>query len=94
MVDSGAKRIRPELLRNSPGGVVVPSLATINRILARQGLVIARPRKRFGHVTAHCSMPRWVGRGGWCPSGWAALLVGALNVSLSAVENGPVGRDC
>lgn len=42
----GAKRIRLELLRNPPGGVVVPSRATINRILARHGLVIARPRKR------------------------------------------------
>ncbi|HEY9291123.1 MAG TPA: IS481 family transposase [Microlunatus sp.] len=46
----GAKRIRMELLRRPPGdagaGVSVPSVATVNRILLRQGLVKARPRKR------------------------------------------------
>lgn len=42
----GAKRIRLELLRNPPADVVVPSRATTNRILTRQGLVVARPRKR------------------------------------------------
>nr|WP_246111229.1 helix-turn-helix domain-containing protein [Terrabacter aerolatus] len=50
----GAKRIRMELLR-APGpwssegsseGVVVPSTATINRILRRKDLVTPRPRKR------------------------------------------------
>jgi transposase InsO family protein len=42
----GAARIRLELLRRPPEGLVVPSERTINRILARQGLVVARPRKR------------------------------------------------
>jgi transposase InsO family protein len=41
----GAKRIRMELLRR-PGGLEVPSTATINRILMRHGLVIPRKRKR------------------------------------------------
>jgi transposase len=41
----GAKRIRLELLRRPPG-VPVPSERTINRILARQGLMTPRPRKR------------------------------------------------
>jgi transposase InsO family protein len=43
---SGAKRIRLELLRRPLVGVVVPSTATINRILTRQHLVRSRPRKR------------------------------------------------
>jgi transposase InsO family protein len=42
----GAKRIRMELLRKPFACVVVPSTATINRILTRQGLVSPRPRKR------------------------------------------------
>ena len=42
----GAKRIRMELLRTPVEGVTVPSTATINRILRRKGLVIARPRKK------------------------------------------------
>jgi transposase InsO family protein len=42
----GAKRIRLELLRRPPAGLVVPSERTINRILARHGLVSPRPRKR------------------------------------------------
>ncbi len=42
----GAKRIRMELLRKPVEGVVVPSTATINRILTRQGLLQPRPRKR------------------------------------------------
>ena len=42
----GSKRIRMELLRKPVAGVVVPSTATINRILTRQGLVAPRPRKR------------------------------------------------
>jgi transposase InsO family protein len=49
----GAKRIRLELLRRplpwagaADAGVVVPSVSTINRILARRGLVRSRPRKR------------------------------------------------
>lgn len=41
----GAKRIRLELLRNR-SEVAVPSERTINRILARQGLLVERPRKR------------------------------------------------
>src|SRR5439155_4207328 len=41
----GAKRIRLELLRR-PEGMTLPSERTINRILARQGLVLPRPRKR------------------------------------------------
>ena len=35
-----------ELLRKPVEGVVVPSTATINRILTRQGLLQPRPRKR------------------------------------------------
>ncbi len=42
----GAKRIRLELLRRPREGVPVPSERTINRIFARQGLVVPRPRKR------------------------------------------------
>ena len=42
----GAKRIRMELLRKPPDGVVVPSAATVNRILVRHGLVVQRKRKR------------------------------------------------
>jgi transposase InsO family protein len=42
----GAKRIRLELLRRPREGLVVPSERTINRIFARQGLVMPRPRKR------------------------------------------------
>jgi transposase InsO family protein len=42
----GAKRIRLELLRRPPEGIALPSERTINRILARQGLVVSRPRKR------------------------------------------------
>jgi transposase InsO family protein len=42
----GAKRIRMELLRKPQEGVAVPSTATINRILSRQGLLASRPRKR------------------------------------------------
>ena len=42
----GAKRIRMELLRKPVEGWVVPSRATINRILTRQGLLQSRPRKR------------------------------------------------
>jgi transposase InsO family protein len=42
----GAKRIRMELLRRPVEGWTVPSTATVNRILRRQGLVTPRPRKR------------------------------------------------
>jgi transposase InsO family protein len=46
----GSRRIRLEMLRKpaprSPEGLVVPSERTIDRILARQGLARARPRKR------------------------------------------------
>jgi transposase len=42
----GAKRIRLELLRSRADDGVVPSERTINRILARQGLLVERPRKR------------------------------------------------
>jgi transposase InsO family protein len=42
----GAKRVRMELLRQPVEGLAVPSVATINRILRRQGLVKPRPRKR------------------------------------------------
>ena len=42
----GAKRIRMELLRKPVVDAVVPSTATINRILTRKGLVLHRPRKR------------------------------------------------
>jgi transposase len=36
----GAKRIRMELLRKPPEGVVISSTATVNRILVRHGLVL------------------------------------------------------
>lgn len=42
----GAKRIRMELLRKPVDGITVPAERTIVRILARQGLVRSRPRKR------------------------------------------------
>jgi len=42
----GAKRIRLELLRRPPDGMALSSERTINRIFARQGLVVSRPRKR------------------------------------------------
>lgn len=42
----GAKRIRMELLKKPPETVVVPSRATINRILVRQGLIVPRKRER------------------------------------------------
>ena len=42
----GAKRIRMELLRKPPEGVVIPSTATVNRILVRHGLVNQRKRRR------------------------------------------------
>jgi transposase InsO family protein len=46
----GSRRIRLEMLRKpgpwSAGGLVVPSERTIDRILHRQGLLRARPRKR------------------------------------------------
>jgi transposase InsO family protein len=46
----GSRRIRLEMLRKpaprAPEGLVVPSERTIERILARQGLARARPRKR------------------------------------------------
>jgi len=42
----GAKRIRMELLRRPVEGEAVPAERTIVRILARQGLVRSRPRKR------------------------------------------------
>jgi transposase-like protein len=42
----GAKRIRLELLRRPVEGQAVPSMATINRILRRRGLVTPRPSKR------------------------------------------------
>ena len=35
-----------ELLKKPPAGVVIPSAATINRILVRHGLVVQRKRKR------------------------------------------------
>ena len=35
-----------ELLRKPPEGVVIPSTATMNRILVRHGLVLPRKRKR------------------------------------------------
>jgi transposase len=41
----GAKRIRMELLRKPPEGVVISSTATVNRILVRHGLVNQRKRK-------------------------------------------------
>jgi transposase InsO family protein len=42
----GSQRIRMELLKRPPAGVVVPSASTINRILIRHGLVVQRKRKR------------------------------------------------
>lgn len=46
----GAKRIRMQLLRELPTGwpegIPVPSMATVNRVLTRRGLVRSRPRKR------------------------------------------------
>ena len=42
----GAKRIRMELLRKPVEGVRVPAVRTIVRILHRQGLAQARPRKK------------------------------------------------
>ena len=42
----GAARIRLELLRRTPSGLVVPSASTVNRILVRHGLVVQRKRKR------------------------------------------------
>jgi len=42
----GAKRIRMELLRKPRVGVTVPAVRTIVRILHRQGLSQARPRKK------------------------------------------------
>jgi transposase len=42
----GAKRIRMELLRKPEPGLPVPAERTIVRILARQGLVRSRPRRR------------------------------------------------
>jgi transposase-like protein len=42
----GAKRIRMEMLRKPVDGVTAPSLRTIVRILARQGLGRPKPRKR------------------------------------------------
>jgi transposase InsO family protein len=46
----GSRRIRLEMLRKpasrAPAGLVVPSERTIDRILHRQGLLRARPRKR------------------------------------------------
>jgi transposase InsO family protein len=44
----GSKRIRLELLKRPPDGVVVPSRATINRILTRQCLAFAQALQRFG----------------------------------------------
>ena len=46
----GSRRIRLEMLRKpgpwATGSLVVPSERTIDRILHRQGLLRARPRKR------------------------------------------------
>jgi transposase InsO family protein len=42
----GSRRIRMELLRRPPAGMSVPAERTIDRILIRQGLLRARPRKR------------------------------------------------
>ena len=46
----GSRRIRLEMLhklgRHAAAGLVVPSERTIERILLRQGLLRARPRKR------------------------------------------------
>lgn len=42
----GSRRIRLELLRSPKPGMVVPAERTIDRILIRQGLLRARPRKR------------------------------------------------
>ena len=35
-----------ELLKKPPDGVLIPSAATVNRILVRHGLVLQRKRKR------------------------------------------------
>jgi hypothetical protein len=41
----GAKRIRMKLLHKPPKGVVIPSTATVNRILVRHGsALVARSR--------------------------------------------------
>ena len=42
----GSRRIRLEMLRKPQPGMVVPAERTIDRILIRQGLLRARPRKR------------------------------------------------
>ena len=42
----GSRRIRLELLRSPAPNLVVPAERTIDRILIRQGLLRARPRKR------------------------------------------------
>ena len=42
----GSRRIRMELLRRPAPGLLVPAERTIDRILIRQGLLRARPRKR------------------------------------------------
>src|SRR5215213_4427108 len=42
----GAKRLRMELLRKPPEGLMIPSTSTVNRILVRHGLVLQRKRKR------------------------------------------------
>jgi len=42
----GSRRIRLEMLRRPVPGLVVPAERTIDRILIRQGLLRARPRKR------------------------------------------------
>jgi transposase len=54
----GSKRIRMELLRKPVAGVVVPSTATINRILTRPGLVQPRPRKRPRDAYVRWERPR------------------------------------
>jgi transposase len=64
----GSKRIRMELLRKPVAGVVVPSTATINRILTRQGLVAPRPRKR-----SRDSYVRWERPGPMQLWGWTSL---------------------
>ena len=53
----GAKRIRLELLRRPPGDLVVPSERTINRILARQGLISRGRANGPGTATAAGSAP-------------------------------------
>ena len=73
----GSRRIRLEMLRKpasrAPAGLVVPSERTIDRILHRQGLLRARPRKRpkDSYVRferqARCGCGRWTSsaRPGW-----------------------------